>query len=149
MMEPAKAIRTAQVLLTISCAEFFGPAIRDTGVSHLLNPAWVGHARVHLAWLLGFMVCSGVCNLYFIWRRRTPKVPDLKLSCLWQGCNIVGFWIAVAFVGAYEGAMIDPLYHMHIFGIEENTFAFSVLTAILVAAIALVYSASKHEAQAG
>ena len=145
-MEPTKAIRTAQVLLTITCGEFFGPAVRDTGVSHLMNPAWVGHARVHLAWFLGFMVCSGMANLYFIWRRRTPKLPDLRLSCLWQGCNIVGFWLAVVFVDTYEGAMVDPLYHMHIFGIEENTFAFSILTALLVTAIVTVYSASRREA---
>ena len=44
---------------------------------------WVGHARVHLVWLLGFMFFSGVANVYLIWfrrtggRRRQPVLPGI------------------------------------------------------------------------
>lgn len=123
-------IRVVQALLSVTALEFFGPAVRDTGHSHLLNAEWVGHARVHLVWLLGFMVCSGIANLYFIWRQKRPKLPDLYLSFIWQGCNLVGFWIAIIFVNTYGGAIVDLRYHMRIFGIDENVFGFSVLTAL-------------------
>jgi hypothetical protein len=131
-------IRVVQILLTVTALEFFGPAIRDTGHSHLLNSEWVGHARVHLVWLLGFMVCSGFANLYFIWRKKSPKLPDLYLSLIWQGCNLVGFWIAVLLVENYGGAIVDLRYHMRIFGIDENVFGFSILTALYLFAFAFL-----------
>lgn len=137
-MTTSAGIRTVQILLTLIVLEFFGPAIRDTGASHLQNVEWVGHARLHLAWLLGFMVCSGIANLYFIWRTRAPKVPDLHISFIWQGCNLVGFWIATLFVDSYGGAIIDPNHHMHIFGVDENVLAFSALTAIYIIAFVIL-----------
>ena len=137
-MTLSSRIRVVQVLLTVTALEFFGPAIRDTGHSHLLNSEWVGHARLHLMWLLGFMVCSGVANLYFIWRKKSPKLPDLYLSLIWQGCNLVGFWIAIVLVESYGGAIVDLRYHMRIFGIDENVFGFSILTALYLAAFAFL-----------
>lgn len=136
-MTTTPGIRTVQILLTLTALEFFGPAIRDTGASHLLNVEWVGHARLHLAWLLGFMVMSGIANVYFIWRTNTPKLADLRLSFIWQGCNLVGFWIATLFVDSYGGAIIDPKHHTHIFGFDENVVAFTALTAIFVVAFVI------------
>lgn len=129
-MTLSSRIRVVQILLTVTALEFFGPAIRDTGHSHLLNSEWVGHARVHLMWLLGFMVSSGIVNLYLIWRKKSPKLPDFHLSLIWQGCNLVGFWIAIVLVNTYGGAIVDLRYHMRIFGIDENVFGFSILTTL-------------------
>ncbi|MGB5813105.1 MAG: hypothetical protein WBG86_21405 [Polyangiales bacterium] len=136
-MQSSKQLRAVQILLTVTALEFFGPAVRDTGVSHLQNVEWVGHARLHLAWLLGFMVCSGVVNLYFIWRTKASKVSDLNVSFLWQGCNLVGFWIATVFVDGYGGAIIDPKHHVHILGVDENVLGFSFLTAAFIAAFVI------------
>ena len=131
-MTPETRQLVLRIALTITALEFFGPAVRDTGASHLLHPDWVGHARIHLAWLLGFMVLSGLVNLYFIWGRR-PIVESLRLSALWQSCNLGGFWIAVAFDPMYEGEITVPGVHTHVFGYDENVFAFSVFTLIMFA----------------
>jgi len=72
--------RVVQVLLTITSLEFFGPILRDYSPSHAFNPTWVGHARVHLVWLLGFMFFSGLANLYLIWLRRPREIRNLWLS---------------------------------------------------------------------
>jgi hypothetical protein len=130
--------RTAQVLLTITAIEFFGPAFRDISPSHLLNDGWVGHARLHLAWLLGFMVCSGIANLYFIWRSGDEKRRDLGISAIWQGCNLIGFWIATITVDHYHGAIVDPDHHVAILGMDENVFVFGILTLVYLAALALL-----------
>ena len=53
-------MRIVKVLLTVTSLEFFGPILRDYSPSHAFNPTWVGHARVHLVWLLGFMFFSGL-----------------------------------------------------------------------------------------
>ena len=128
----------AKILLTVGVFEFFGPMLKDTGNSHLINSEWVGHARVHLAWLLGYMFFSGLVNLYFIWVRKPFKLEYLYLSCLWQATHLVGFWAAIVFVPLYDGAIVDHRYHTHILGIDENIFVFTILSAILIAAFAWI-----------
>jgi hypothetical protein len=127
-------IRTAQILLTLTALEFFGPILRDINATHALNPSWVGHARLHLIWLLGFMGLSGIANLYLIWFRRPFEVRNLWLSAAWQACNLGGFWIAVVLAPAYGGAVTLPETHVHILGLDENVVAFTVLSALLIAA---------------
>ena len=124
----------AQILLTLGVLEFFGPLLKDTGASHLMNTEWVGHARVHLAWLLGYMFFSGLVNLYFIWWRKPFHINHLYLSCLWQGTHLIGFWAAILFVPVYEGAIVDHRYHTSIMGVDENIFVFSVLSIVLIIA---------------
>lgn len=138
MKESPRLILATQVLLTVTAFEFFGPVLRDFSSSHAFNPTWVGHARVHLVWLLGFMFLSGLANIYLIWFRRPFEIRNLWLSALWQGCNLGGFWIAYALVPIYEGAITVPGIHMHILGYDENVFAFSVLSVILAAAVTLL-----------
>ena len=132
MATVSKRFRIAQVLLTIGVFEFFGPIIRDTSTTHLLNPTWVGHARFHLAWALVFMGLSGVINIYLIWFRKPYRISNLYLSWVWQACNIFGFWGAAVLEGAYGGSIVDPEFHFRVLGLNENVFAFAVLTTILV-----------------
>ena len=142
--EPRGAVRIVQVLLTVSALEFFGPILRDYSASHAFNPTWVGHARVHLVWLLGFMFLSGLANLYLIWFRRPREVRDLRLSMLWQACNLGGFWIAYVLAPSYEGEITVPGIHTHILGYDENVFVFSVLTVTLIAAQLVLRAATRN-----
>lgn len=137
MATVSRRYRVAQVLLTIGVLEFFGPIVRDTSVTHLLNPSWVGHARFHLAWALVFMGLSGLCNLYLIWFRRPHRLSSLYISWAWQACNIFGFWGAAILESAYGGSIVDPEFHLTILGLNENVFAFVCLTTILL--ISIVY----------
>ena len=127
-------IRTAQLLLTLTAFEFFGPIVRDYNATHVLNPAWVGHARFHLIWLLGFMGLSGAVNLYLIWLRRPFEVRNLWLSAAWQACNLGGFWAAVVLAPAYGGAVTVPETHVDVFGLDENVVVFTVLSVLLLVA---------------
>ena len=142
MNESRSSVRIVQVLLTIASLEFFGPIVRDYSDSHALNPTWVGHARVHLVWLLGFMFFSGVANIYLIWFRRPRETRNLWLSVLWQGCNLGGFWVAYVLAPSYQGEITVPGIHTHIFGYDENVFVFSILTVVLVAASLLLRAAA-------
>ncbi len=147
---PAVRIRAVQIALTVTCLEFFGPALRDYHPSHAFNPEWVGHARVHLVWLLGFMVLSGVANLYLIWLRRPFEVRNLWLSAAWQSCNLGGFWIAYALASHYDGRITVPGIHTHVFGVDENVFAFSVLSVVMLGVLAtLALLGPKSEAPRG
>lgn len=127
-----------RVLLTVCIAEFFGPWGRDFSTSHVFNPDWVGHARVHMMWLLGFFLFSGLANLWLVWGVQPQRLVHLQLCALWLAANLLGFWIAIATAGIYDGLIVVPGVHVFVFGVEENVFAFAVLTAILLAAVAVL-----------
>ena len=131
-------ILAVRIALSVTALEFFGPVLRDYHPSHALNPDWVGHARVHLVWLLGFMFLSGLANLYLVWLRRPFELRNLWLSAGWQACNLGGFWIAYLLAPHYEGAITVPGVHVHVFGFDENVFAFTILSIVLAGAVALL-----------
>lgn len=133
-----RSLRAVQVLLTIVALEFFGPIVRDSGPSHLLNPTWVGHARLHLVWLLGFMFFSGLANLWLIWLRRPVQVRNLRLAAIWQCCNLGGFWVAYASADAYGGLVTVPGIHVHILGWDENVLVFMILSMVMAVALGLL-----------
>jgi hypothetical protein len=135
-MSQASRILAVQVALSVTALEFFGPILRDFHPSHALNPDWVGHARVHLVWLLGFMGLSGVANLYLVWFRRPFEVRNLWLSATWQSCNLGGFWIAYLLNPVYEGQITVPGIHTEILGFDENVFVFSILSLVMLGAVA-------------
>lgn len=133
--EPTRAVVAVQVLLTVTALEFFGPLVRDFSPSHAFNPAWVGHARVHLVWLLGFMFLSGLANLYLVWLRRPFDVRNLWLSVAWQCCNLGGFWIAYLLAPVYQGLITVPDTHVQVLGIDENVFVFALLSVLMGIAV--------------
>jgi hypothetical protein len=133
-----------RIALTVTVLEFFGPLVRDVDASHLLNESWVGHARIHLMWLLGFMGLSGIANLYLIWLRKPRDVRDLRLSAAWQSCNLGGFWIAYFARDAYQGLITVPGIHVEIFGFDENVFVFSILSIVMLGIWAALFSAGRQ-----
>jgi len=136
MTERPRPVVVVQGLLTLTALEFFGPIVRDFSPSHALNPDWVGHARLHLVWLLGFMLLSGVANLYLIWLARPFAVRNLWLSVVWQSCNLGGFWLAYLLVPVYGGVVTVPGIHVQVFGWDENVFVFAVLSGLMAVAVA-------------
>lgn len=143
MYEPigpgAKSLTLARVLMTVCVMEFFGPWGRDYSGSHLFNSEWVGHARVHMMWLLGYFLFSGIANLYLIWFIRPLRLVHLYGSFLWLGANFLGFWLAIVMAPVYEGLVVVPGDHIFIAGIEENVFVFGVLSVIYLTALGLVH----------
>ena len=135
---PTRELLIVRVLLTVCAMEFFGPWVKDYSDSHLFNPDWVGHARVHMMWLLGFFLFSGIVNLYLIWFARPLRLVHLYVSSIWLASNLLGFWLAVVTVSHYDGQIVVPHHHVYILGVEENVFVFSVLSVILLAALALL-----------
>ena len=137
MAAVSKRYRVAQVLLTIGVLEFFGPIARDISVTHLLNPSWVGHARFHLAWALVFMGLSGLCNLYL--NLVQASASDSR-ACTSLGLGRLATSSGsgeLPFLRARTGVdgIVNPEFHLTIFGLNENVFAFVSLTTILLVSI--------------
>lgn len=134
------SVHLLKIILTIGALEFFGPALRDSDISHLQNPAWPGHAKVHMMWFIGFLFFSGIAQVYLIWFRK-PADPALVLG--WQLCNLLAFWSAVLLAPLYGGAVIDGFYHTQILGINENILAFTIFGLVWIAG-AIVFKMQKR-----
>jgi|TARA_B100001121_G_C18695413_1_gene624835 hypothetical protein len=85
-------------ILTTICLISGGimPILVDVSASHLLNPDWDSHARVHEAWRLStnFLVfCVGV---YLLWKKNSEMLAGVLSLCIHFGFVI--------------GALLMPLY---------------------------------------
>lgn len=121
---------------------FYGlvPALADLNETHLLNPLWSEHARFHAAWFLAFGAGVAGTSLFLIWRRGEVFVP-IVLGLMFAG----GFWVATLFRESYGGALVDPNGHTHsIAGIESNMFLFSVVSLLLLSALAAAFWLSRQ-----
>ena len=126
-------MKRARLLLTlIGAILFFGPLLRDANPSHLTNPTWPGHARLHFMWAITFMFGSGLLNLYVLWRR-PPDLAVLRLCALWQATSLLGgFWTAVLLADLYGGTIRDPEHHLELLGVNENVLVFGALAVLLI-----------------
>ena len=112
---------------------FYGlvPAIADLNVSHLFNPFWSEHARLHGAWFLAFAAGIALIALFLIWVR-----DDVLLPITFGLMFVLGFWVATIFAPLYGAALVDENgYVQTVFGIESNMFLFSVVGGLLLIAL--------------
>ena len=131
-MKHEKILLISKVILTLGALEFFGPILRDTNSSHLLNASWVGHARFHLMWNICLWASMGVYSVYLLWFQKVFSVKDLYLCLIMQGMNAVAFWGSVALAGAYSGDVFDESIHVGVMNINENVLVFSVMSTLLL-----------------
>ena len=87
------------------CVLTFGLAVPllEVNATHLWNPAWPPHARLHEAWQLITNVVLALTCLWLVWARGQVRGAALL------GIAVVGgFLAAYALRGAYGGSMVHP-----------------------------------------
>ena len=99
--------------------------------SHVFNPAWEAHARLHEVWQLATNCAIGAFSFWLVWFR-----GNLRLSSLLTFFVTGGFLLAYALRGSYGGSMVlsDGSEKM-ILGLNLGLFAYSL--AIILALLAL------------
>ncbi|MEM9170117.1 MAG: DUF6640 family protein [Pseudomonadota bacterium] len=130
-----------KILLTLATLIYgIVPAIADLNESHLLNPLWSPHARVHAAWFLFFGAAMAFMSLYFAW------VKDNLLLPAFVGLMFVGgFWTAYLTAPLYGGALVDDNgIETKVLGLEANVFTFLLVTSALL--VVLIYALGAQRA---
>lgn len=74
--------------------------ISDT---HVFNPSWPPHARLHEVWQLSTNVGIALVALWLVWKR-----GEVQLAALLGLCLIGGALVANAVAPAYGGALTYP-----------------------------------------
>ncbi len=134
------SLRTSRILLTLPAAFLMlVPPLVDFNESHLMNPLWVGHARLHTAWLLSTNSLVSALALVILWRRLAGTAKNsLLLAASLVSAILVGFFVAAATKGAYGGTLTDPNGVAVSAGpVDANLAGFSVCLLMVIASIVL------------
>ncbi len=106
-----RILLTVGVLLYAVVVPFL--EINDT---HVFNPAWVAHARIHEVWQLFTNSSLGIVALWFTWVDSSGKGKASIIALLVTG----GFLAAYVLQNLYGGSMVHPD------GTEKTLFGINV-----------------------
>ena len=132
---------TIPKLLTSLCLILagIGPLLLDIGDTHLFNPDWDDHSRVHEVWRLATNFMIALLGLYLIWKNNM-----LFLASLLSLCMILGFMISIITMPFYKGLAVgNGIDELSPFGIPLNIFSFIVVLALQTISLLLACKDNK------
>lgn len=119
--------------IALICAGL-GPLLIDVGITHLLNPDWDAHARVHEVWRLSSHSFIAFLGLYLIWIMQKELLAALLSLCL-----LLGFWVSVFLMPFYDGLAVGQgVDELEPFGVPLNIISFAVVSIIQIAGLILM-----------
>ena len=124
---PAKIILSLSALLYLAVLPFM--EISDT---HVFNPDWPGHARMHEVWQLAVHFALAVLALWLGWVRGQVRLGAAILLIVTGG-----FVFAYAIAGAYGGDMkYADGTELNVLGVNP-AFGITVIVALALTAVLL------------
>jgi hypothetical protein len=94
-----------KILLTISIALYaIAVPYLEINDTHVFNPDWVAHARLHEVWQLITNSSLGAIALWLTWMSADGRGIASVIALLITG----GFLAAYALQGSYAGSMVHP-----------------------------------------
>jgi hypothetical protein len=100
--------------------------------THVFNPEWVAHARLHEVWQLATNTSFGLFCLWLVWSKNEVRLPSLFTFFITGG-----FLFSYVIRGTYGGSMVHPDgSEATIMGINMGVFGFGL--AIIFTVLALV-----------
>jgi hypothetical protein len=125
---------TPKLLVTIGIC-FYAVVVPffEINQSHVFNPAWEPHARLHEVWQLATNTAIGVFSLWLTWSK-----DNIRLASLMTVLVTGGFLLAYSLRDYYGGSMVlsDGSEKM-IFGVNLGLFAYSLAIALAITAVAI------------
>lgn len=124
---------TSKILITIGIF-FYAVVVPffEINNTHVFNPTWEPHARLHEVWQLFTNTAIGVLSLWLTWAKN-----DIRLAALTTTLVTGGFLAAYWLRDYYGGSMVmSDGTEKNILGINLGLFAY--LLAIFMAVIAII-----------
>jgi len=119
--------------IALICAGL-GPLSIDVGITHLLNPDWDAHARVHEVWRLSTNSFIAFIGLYLIWIMQKELLAALLSLCL-----LLGFWVSVFLMPFYDGLAVGQgVDELAPFGVPINIISFAVVSIIQIVGLIIM-----------
>ncbi|OGT55859.1 MAG: hypothetical protein A3E01_14845 [Gammaproteobacteria bacterium RIFCSPHIGHO2_12_FULL_63_22] len=89
--------------------------VMELNDTHVFNPGWLSHARLHEVWQLSTNSAIGLVALWQVWVRN-----DLRWQCCLTLLVTTGFFLAYALQDSYGGSM------MHTDGSEKTIMGVNI-----------------------
>jgi hypothetical protein len=137
----------ARILLTIATLGYGFVTIKaDFNPTHATNPHWTAHARFHLVWQILSYSGIALIALGLVWLRGEAEVARLYLAAGLAFAIYGAFFATLLARRLFGGALFDENgyqpFAVRIFGWngrwDVNVTAFSVLSLLLIAAVASI-----------
>ena len=124
----------ARLVLTLATLAYgVGPFATDMNRTHLLHPAWPGHARFHLMWAALSQLAISAVALWLIWGGGSNPIERCKLATVMGLCMISGFWGALVLKKWFRGTLHDPKGIPPLGGkVDGNLIAVFVIVSLLL-----------------
>lgn len=124
----------ARVLVTLGVVVYgLVVPLLEINATHVFDPLWPPHARLHEVWQLSTNSAIGLLSLWLVWSRGAVRLASV-LAMLVTG----GFLLAYAGRAVYGGSMVlsDGTEKM-VFGLNLGAVGFVAVILMSVAAVAL------------
>lgn len=121
-----------RILVTIGIVLYaLAVPILEINDTHVFNPEWAPHARLHEVWQLVTNTAFGLLSLWLTWFRSEVKMPA-AITCLVTG----GFLAAYLLRDGYGGSMVlSNGAEKTLLGLNLGVVAFTLAIALAVLAL--------------
>lgn len=129
-----------RLLITAATLAYgFGPFVTDMNKTHVVHPAWPGHARFHLVWAASSQLAVSFIALWLLWQPSTEPVARAHLAAIIGLCLNSGFFAALAFKKLYRGTLHDPKGIPPLAGkVDGNLLAVAAIVGLLLGGLTLL-----------
>lgn len=105
---------------------------------HLRNPAWPGHARFHLLWLISAGAIGAIVSIRLFWTATPRTLERIRTGALLGSVHIGGFFTAAAFKGV-SGAEFDADGRVLFGFLPPAALHLAISAALLAAGVSLCH----------
>lgn len=139
-------LQTTRVIFTMLIGIYaLLPLFAELNDTHVVNPDWPGHARLHNVWLLIQNALLGVLSLYLIWKQVSKE--SLLIAGLIGTIIFGSFLIAGVTASLYGGSLTDPGAEVLIVnGADINVYVLGASFVLSLIGLGMTYSSEQTPA---
>lgn len=131
-------MRVLLTVLWISVA--VGPIANDFNATHLFNPDWPPHARLHMMTVFTSAVAIALYGLFATWGPTLSRLQSLRQSTLLGLLYVFGLCVAATSIPLYGGSMYsDDVEPRAATLADENYIVFISITIVFAVAAAILF----------
>jgi len=129
----------AKLIITLGALLYgLGVPLLEINPTHVFNPNWEAHARLHEVWQLVTNSALALLSLWLAWGRNNIRLPSI-LAMLVTG----GFLFAYLVREGYGGSMVlSDGSEKLLFGLNLGAFAFGIV--FLLSALTLLLTSGER-----